>query len=114
MGLRGIKPKYKKRLCVRVTDEELEQLEIRASMANLSMSRFLVEAGLCPKLIIDPQERERQKGAVYQVRKIGGLLNQIARALNKGEVINLVTLERVLEQQEKTLEALEKLVVSKS
>lgn len=111
MGKRGFKKLYEKRLCVRVTNEELEYLEKKAVGKGLSMSRYLVESGLATNKILNSEEREILERAIFHVRKIGVNLNQIAKVLNGGGDIAGQELRDTLEKQSATLEELKKAVM---
>lgn len=111
MGKRGLKKLYSKRLCVRVTEEELEYLQVKADAKELSMSRYLVESGLATNKILNSEEREILERAIFHVRKVGVNLNQIAKVLNKGGDIAGQELRNTLNQQLATLEELKKAVL---
>jgi len=88
---------------VRVTEEELVDLRSRAKTNKLSLSRYLVEAGLAKNKVLTPEEREREERAIYHLRKIGVNLNQIAKAMNKKESISEKKLLEVIEEQKKAI-----------
>lgn len=111
MGKRGFKKLYEKRLCVRVTEEELEYLQKKAEGKQLSMSRYLVESGLASNRILNSEEREILERAIFHVRKIGVNLNQIAKTLNRGGDIAGQELRNTLKQQSETLEELKKAIL---
>lgn len=73
---------YAKSLLVRLTDAEKRDIEARAERAELSVSRFLVKSGLDEARAIDPEERRLRERALFELRKVGVNLNQIAYALN--------------------------------
>lgn len=74
-----------KNLSVRPTPEELKLLHERAaSFGFRSLSQYLIERGLSSGLMIQSTEREKIERLLYEVRKIGVNINQIARRLNAG------------------------------
>lgn len=73
---------YAKSVLVRLTDAEKRDIEARAERAELSVSRFLVKSGLDEARAIDPQERQLRERALFELRKVGVNLNQVAYALN--------------------------------
>jgi hypothetical protein len=98
--------KYAKKALARMTEVELDLLHERSKRAGLSLSRYLVEAGLAPDKVLAPAERERQEKAIYHVRKVGTNLNQIAKVLNKNGHVSTSKLEQALEEQAVALRAL--------
>jgi len=111
MGKRGFKKLYEKRLCVRVTNEELEYLQKKAEGKELSISRYLVECGLTSDKILNSQQREILERAMFHVRKVGVNLNQIAKVLNQGGEIAGQELRQTLKQQTQALEELKKAIM---
>ena len=102
-----------KPVIVRVTEQELMDLRIRAKENNLSLSRYLVEAGLVKDKVLTPKEREREERAIFHVRKIGVNLNQIARSLNRKENVAEKKLLEVIEEQKETLRILREVMASR-
>jgi hypothetical protein len=105
--------RYNKPVIVRVTEQELMDLRIRAKENNLSLSRYLVEAGLAKDKVLTPKEREREERAIFHVRKIGVNLNQIARSLNRKESVAEKKLLEVIEEQKETLRILREVMASR-
>ena len=77
--------KEKPKITVRPTDGELEQLHARAaSFGYKSLSKYLIERGLKDGAMIQTPERERVERLLFEVRKIGVNINQIAHQMNSG------------------------------
>jgi len=105
--------RYNKTVIVRVTEQELMDLRTRAKENNLSLSRYLVEAGLAKDKVLTPKEREREERAIFHVRKIGVNLNQIARSLNRQESVAEKKLLEVMEEQKETLRILREVIANR-
>ncbi len=73
---------YPKKILVRLTEAEKQEIEKDAKQSQLSVSRFLVRSGVGDGCGIDPAERELREQAIYELRRVGVNLNQIAYALN--------------------------------
>lgn len=76
---------YPKKISVRVTDEEHEEINKHAELRGLSISRYLVTCGLDKRLpkvkenvVKTEQEREQLEMMLRQLWKIGTNLNQLA------------------------------------
>ena len=84
----GDQPKKEKpKITVRPTDGELKLLHERAeSFGYKSLSKYLVERGLKGGVMIQTPERERVERLLFEVRKIGVNINQIAHQMNAGNV----------------------------
>ena len=81
----GQPTKQRKNISVRPTPEELAQLHERAaSFGYKSVSQYLIERGLLAGMMMQTPERERIERLLFEVRKIGGNINQIAQQLNAG------------------------------
>ena len=80
----GRKRQYDGSALVRCTGDELSELHKRAADVPMSLSRYLVECGLRSQNPPDPTEREMRERAIFELRKAGVNLNQIARKLNEG------------------------------
>ncbi len=87
---------YAHHFSVRVTEAERRQLRQRAAMAGLSLSRYLVEAGLrnCPPP--SAEERAQRQRAIFHAKKIGTNLNQIAHTMNADGVVPPAELREAL------------------
>lgn len=87
---------YPVALFVRATEEEAAQIRANAREAKRPLSRFLAEAGArtpgaaLPDVGAMHQERARDRevweGMVYQLRKVGVNLNQLAHRENSADV----------------------------
>ena len=71
-----------KKILVRLTEAEKQTIEKSAKQSQLSVSRFLVRSGVGDKRGLDPAERELREQVIYELRRVGVNLNQIAYALN--------------------------------
>src|ERR671939_227052 len=77
--------KGKPKITVRPSDDELELLHARAeSFGYKSLSKYLIERGLQDGVMIQTPERERVERLLFEVRKIGVNINQIAHQMNAG------------------------------
>lgn len=81
---------------IRATQEERDRLQQRARAAGLSLSRYVVEAGLTTE-VPGPEERPLRERALFHVRKIGVNLNQIAHKFNGEAVVPPAELRAALE-----------------
>ena len=98
--------KYPKTALIRLTEDEHKWLLAEASRPKVSLSRFLVHAGLTGKAP-SYEDGERHDRAIDEVRRIGNNLNQIAKQLNAQRgTINLVRVERALQETRAALESL--------
>ena len=74
-----------KNVSVRPTPEQLKLLHERAvSFGFKSLSKFLIERGLREGEMIVSADRERIERILFEVRKLGNNVNQIARWVNSG------------------------------
>lgn len=85
---------YPKMVTVRVTNEEHAEIQRRSAQARLSDSRFLAKAGLGLKMppVSDrprptPEERRELEFLLYELRKVGVNLNQLARRANTARLV---------------------------
>ncbi len=77
--------KEKPKITVRPTDGELKLLHARAaSFGYKSLSKYLIERGLRDGVMIQTPERERLERLLFEARKIGVNINQIAHQMNDG------------------------------
>lgn len=79
-------PKPKRpNMSVRPSVEELHTLHERAaSFGYKSLSKYLIERGLREGVMIQSMERERLERLLFEVRRIGVNINQIALQMNRG------------------------------
>jgi hypothetical protein len=74
--------KYFRRIAVRMNDREHAELSDRAKKTDLSLSRYLIKAGLSDGQVLTAEEKEEIRQLRFELRKIGTNLNQIAFAFN--------------------------------
>ena len=86
----GAGKRFPRRLTVRLTEEELAVVTERAARARLSLSRYAATCSVRGKLPPlrdclppDPKDRAQIEGLVYEIRKAGVNLNQLARRRNR-------------------------------
>jgi hypothetical protein len=73
---------FDKRIEVRLTERELEELHDRAKKTKLSISRHLVKSGLSDGVILTAEDKEDIRQLRFELRKVGTNLNQVAYAFN--------------------------------
>ena len=95
-------------ICVRVTPAEKKELQEKANAAHLSLSRYLVKSASDRRMF----QTENIAKLIYEIRKIGINVNQIAHVANGQRFIlqsDLVSLNRhmdaVIEITKKILKA---------
>ena len=95
-------------ICVRVTPTEKKELQEKADAVHLSLSRYLVKSGSDHKML----QTQNIARLIYEIRKIGININQIAHVANGQRFIlrsDLVSLNRhmdaVVEITKKILKA---------
>ncbi len=86
------------RKTLRFSAEEFAQIQAELDRANISFSTFARSAILKKKIKL-PIEREY----LYELNRIGTNLNQIAKAVNSGERINVLRKLIEIEAQIKAL-----------
>jgi hypothetical protein len=106
----GSKPASKsngkrKNISVRPTPAELEQLHERAaSFGYKSVSQYLIERGLRDGAMIQTPERERVERLLFEARKIGVNINQIAHQMNAGyQGYSQATLDRAMREVQRVM-----------
>lgn len=73
----------RRNVSVRPTPEQLDELHARAAAFGFkSLSQFLIDRGLREGGLIMSVDRERLEMLLFEVRKLGRNVNQIARAVN--------------------------------
>jgi len=87
---------YHHRLTIRATKTERKHLGERAQAAHLSVSRYLVEAALTSANPPTPESRAERERLLFQLRKIGVNLNQLARRANAGLPVPIERLDGTL------------------
>ena len=85
---------YPKAITLRVTAAEHEALMRRALLARMSASRYLTAAGLRGKapplretLPPNPRQRQELETLLYELRKVGVNLNQLARQQHRARLL---------------------------
>jgi hypothetical protein len=77
---------YGAAILARCTEMEREGLHIRARAHGISLSRYVIVAGLLWEVpldvLLDRVAIERQEQAIFHVRRMGANINQIARRVN--------------------------------
>jgi len=94
---------YDHHFSVRVTGAELRQLHTRAETSGLSLSRYLVEAGMRPGRVASVEERAQRQRAIFHARKIGVNLNQLAHRLHSDDRVSADEVRRALEASTEAL-----------
>lgn len=89
--------RYPRSALARMTADELSQLHQRRRAAKLSLSRYLVEAGLSPASLPSPQAREQRERALFYLRKSSANLEHLVRALHRSGDVSLTGLEEALQ-----------------
>lgn len=87
------RPQRTAAIMIRVTQKERDQLAEKARARNSTLARFIRESALRaeePTSIVTLEDR-------IALSRIGGNLNQIARALNSGELVDLQVVREVLQ-----------------
>lgn len=108
--------KYDKQVMALCSEAEREQLHDRARKAGESLSRYLVKTGLSDdRNFPTKEEKEAFKDAIFQVRKVGVNLNQIAQALHaarhgSGEQPPIKEIAATVAQAEEAIKQLKKLL----
>lgn len=95
----------RKNISVRPTPEQLERLHERAAGFGYgSLSKYLIERGLREGEMIQSVDREKLERLLYEVRKVGVNLNQIARQMNRGYAeYSQAYLDRAMRQVERVV-----------
>jgi hypothetical protein len=83
---RGSRRKFVSKILLRVTPAEHLAMKRRAAKHELSLSRFAVTSALQAQPPARKQEREQITQMLFELRKIGNNINQIAHALNSARL----------------------------
>jgi hypothetical protein len=79
-------PRKRKNVPVRPTEEQLKLLhERKSSFGYKSLSKYLIERGLHEGEMLALVDGRKIERLLFEVRKIGVNVNQIARRLNEGK-----------------------------
>ena len=92
-----MKQNKKNRLTVRLDDNELNQLNLNASISELNKSSYIRYA----LINVKPPIHKFDKTMVIQVAKIGNNLNQIAKHANTHKTIDGIVLKQIIEVNKK-------------
>lgn len=97
--------KEKPKITVRPSDDELELLHARAeSFGYKSLSKYLIERGLQDGVMLQTPARERIERLLFEVRKIGVNINQIAHQMNAGYAgYSQAALDRAMREVERVM-----------
>ena len=93
-------------ICVRVTPAEKKELQEKANAAHLSLSRYLVKSASDRKMF----QTENIARLIYEIRKIGININQIAHVANSQGFILQSDLASVDRQMEAVFEITKKII----
>ena len=93
-------------ICVRVTPTEKKELQEKADAAHLSLSRYLVKSASDRKMF----QTENIARLIYEIRKIGININQIAHIANGQGFILQSDLASVDRQMEAVFEITKKII----
>ncbi len=78
--------KFVSKILLRVTPAEHHAMKKRAAEHNLSLSRYAVESSLSDQPPPTKLEREQKIQMLFELRKLGNNINQIAHALNSARL----------------------------
>ncbi len=92
-----------KKITIRPTEDQLAILNRRAaSFGYKSLSKYLIERGTRPGEMIENIDRERLERLLFEVRKVGVNINQIAREMHRGySEYSQSYLDRAMQQVER-------------
>ena len=93
-------------ICVRVTPTEKKELQEKADAAHLSLSRYMVKSASDRKML----RTENIAKLIYEIRKIGINVNQIAHIANGQGFILQSDLASVDRQMEAVFEITKKII----
>jgi mobilization protein len=92
-----MKQNKENRLTIRLDDNELNQVNLNASISGLNKSSYIRYVLINTK----PPIHKFDKTMVIQVAKIGNNLNQIAKHVNIGKAIDSVVLRQIIDVNKK-------------
>jgi len=111
----NLKPSRRKRknVPVRPTEEQLKLLhERKSSFGYKSLSKYLIERGLHEGEMIALVDGKKIDRLLFEVRKIGVNVNQIARRLNEGKrSYSQETIDRAAAQAEQILREIAEAII---
>jgi hypothetical protein len=73
---------------LRATRLEHLKIKIKAKQNNRSISRFAIEKCLSDEIFQEKNEQENLKSLLFELRKAGNNLNQIAHGINLARLTN--------------------------
>ncbi len=85
---RGSRRRFISKILLRVTPAEHQAMKIQAAKHELSLSRYAVTSALQAQPPAKKQEREQITQMLFELRKVGNNINQIAHALNSARLKN--------------------------
>ncbi len=94
-----------RKITIRPTEDQLAILNRRAaSFGYKSLSKYLIERGAREGEMIESIERERLERLLFEVRKVGVNINQIAREMHRGySEYSQAYLDRAMQQVERVV-----------
>ena len=93
-------------ICVRVTPTEKKELQEKADVAHLSLSRYLVKSASDKKIM----QTENILDLIFQIKKIGTNINQIAYIANSQRFMPKNDMAAVRKQMEAVLVLMKKVI----
>ena len=93
-------------ICVRVTPTEKKELQEKADVAHLSLSRYLVKSASDKKIM----QTENILDLIFQIKKIGTNINQIAYIANSQRFMTKNDMAAVRKQMEAVLVLMKKVI----
>ena len=93
-------------ICVRVTPTEKKELQKKADAAHLSLSRYLVKSASDKKIM----QTENILDLIFQIKKIGTNINQIAYIANSQRFMTKNDIAAVRKQMEAVLVLMKKVI----
>jgi hypothetical protein len=70
------------RIIIRTTLEQHEQIKKLAESYDLTLSKYLLLCALAPEKLCTPDQQRDLTNCIYELRKVGNNVNQIAHTLN--------------------------------
>ena len=92
-----MKQNKKNRLTIRLDDNELNQVNLNASISGLNKSSYIRYVSINAK----PPIHKFDKAMIIQVAKIGNNLNQIAKHANMHKTIDGIVLKQIVDVNKK-------------
>ena len=92
-----MKQNKRNKLTIRLDDNELNQVNLNASISGLNKSSYIRHVLINTK----PPIHKFDKAMIIQVAKIGNNINQIAKHVNTDKVIDGVVLKQIIDVNKK-------------